>query len=266
MNNLKTISYSSLINYKNCPHFFKLVNVEKIRKFENNPKTIQGTLVHQGVQNILFNLKTEEETINRFKRTWKIFYRLYRKYIDLEKYDMKEMGQATVKVFKNIKKEFQNKFGNYKVLYVEEKLQESLDDYPQNFKGFIDIVIELEDKTIVIIDFKSCDSAFFFKKYRDKYKDYQLTLYKNFLSKKYKIDFNKIKTYFVLLERKTKTRSLISFEEVGSSKIKISNALSWVNKSLKGINNNIFYKNRSFCKMYGKNCCFWNTNKCKLTK
>lgn len=269
------VSYSTLSDWQYCTNYFKLSHIDGLKPYESTVWTAYGGLVHKYVQNVLQDIIDVEYAQTRFVRTWDKFCGMYRK--DIAKQlkpdvDPKTFSIAGFNILKDIKSAMKKQFGNYKILHIEERLElPSGDKWPQKFKGFIDIVIELENGSIILADFKSCKSGYLFNKYRDKYKDYQLTLYKHFLAIKYGIDPDKIETWFILLERNHKSKTPIQFVRVTSGKKKVKNAVAWLNKALNSINKNIWIKNRMNCRKFcGSNpyeddhaCKFLGTEYCK---
>lgn len=254
---VNNISYSSLTDWNRCPHLYKLKHVDRLKDFTSSIDTIYGTMIHRAVQAILLGESTEEIELERFLRTWKKLCGIYKKFIDKDTSFGEVAGTA---IISSIREVFKQKFGEYRVLHIEERLSlEAIERFSQNFKGFIDIVLELADGTIVIGDFKTCSTAYAFNKFKDKFKDYQLTLYKHFYAKKNGLDLSKIKTMFILLD---KTKKPISFLEISSGPKKIKNALEWLENSLSAINRQVFLKNRSNCQMYGKPCTFYKSKYC----
>ena len=139
-------------------------------------------------------------------------------------------------------------------------LQPASEKWNQKFKGFVDLILELPDGSIKILDLKTSGSLYTFDKYRDKFKDYQLTLYKLFYSQQTNTDLEKIETGFVVLD---KTKNPISFVKITSGAKKMENALQWLSLGLSAINRGVFVKNRSSCQMYGKPCKFYKSEYCK---
>jgi hypothetical protein len=164
-----------------------------------------------------------------------------------------------------IRKRFEEEFGDFKVLQIEERLELPIEGYPQIFKGFIDLAfLQTTDDRIIIADFKSCNNSFFFNKYRDKWKDYQLTLYKYFYCQKHDIDPKKVETYFIPIERRRKAKKPLSFVKVTSGPKKVQNALAWLQGALGAINRGTFIKNRGNCFKWGENspCPFYDSSLC----
>lgn len=188
--------------------------------------------------------------------------RLYRMYKLEEKY--KTWDKVGEKVILYIKGYLISKFGTFKVKHIEYPIKHKMPDFPQDFKGFIDLVLELENGDIVIIDMKTAGSLYSFKKYRDKIKDYQITLYKKYYSELENIAKDKITTHFIVFEKNIESKNIIELITVGSGDVKVENAEAWLSSSLKHINNNKFIKNRLSCQKYGANypCVFYKTPNC----
>jgi hypothetical protein len=170
-----------------------------------------------------------------------------------------------IAVILSIRQSFLSEFGPHEVLSSEEWLRSKCDPYFQSFVGCIDLVVKLQNGKIIIADFKSCDSSFMFNKFMDCWKSYQLTLYAHFYSLKHNIDPKNIETYFVTLERNSKSKKPLQFSRITCGPKKIENALNWLNNSLASINAGKFLKNKASCCKYGEAnpCFFFNSIHCK---
>ena len=266
---VNTISFSAMSNWQYCPHYYRLVNIEKLKPFENTVFTHWGRLIHKYLQEVLLENIKPLEGAEKLKKTWVRFCRLHK-----QKAEIASWANSGSRAVLHIQNDFKSEFGNYKVLKVEERLTQPIPEaekFPQRFKGFIDIVLELEDGRIIIADFKSCSSNFIFNKYRDKYKDYQLTLYKYFWGEKHDFqEFSKnIETYFVTIEREGSSKKPTSFVRVTSGPKKVENALEWLSVALSCINDQRLLKKRMSCHKYSKpgvdddrTCVFYKTKHC----
>lgn len=262
LDNPATISYSALNDWHYCPYFYLLADIKRLKPWKNSADTIFGTYIHSAVQDVLSDIKTVEEATKVFNRKWKKLCGLYKKFLDDE--DI-AFGLSAPQIIANIKPALTAEFGKFTVLKVEEKLAlPAGEKWPQKFKGYIDIVLQLENGKIVIVDFKTAGSSFFFAKYQDKYKDYQLTLYKHFYCKKNGTNPDDIETYFVVLEKNHKSKKPITTIRVTSGDVKVENALKWLEFALSAINRKVFIKNRSNCLKFGEAhpCVFYKTTHC----
>ena len=153
-------------------------------------------------------------------------------------------------------------FNNFEVVSVEEKLYEPIDDFEDyNFKGFIDAVIKTDDGKYHIIDWKTCSWGWNAKKRSDPLVTYQLTFYKEFFAKKFKIDPKNIETYFALLKRTAKNDN-VEMVRITSGPKKTQNALKYLHKALHNITKQNYVKNRISCTA-GYGCEFYKTKYCK---
>jgi ATP-dependent helicase/DNAse subunit B len=214
---IKTISFSSLQDYKFCPYFYNLSHVQKLKPFISNVWTHYGTILHRSVQAVLMNKVEPNVAAKRFDRFWTKFCGLYKKQIVeqvKENVVPVDFKIPAIAVILSIRQSFLSEFGPHEVLSSEEWLRSKCDPYFQSFVGCIDLVVKLQNGKIIIADFKSCDSSFMFNKFMDCWKSYQLTLYAHFYSLKHNIDPKNIETYFVTLERNSKSKKPLQFSRI----------------------------------------------------
>ena len=97
-----------------------------------------------------------------------------------------------------------------------------------------------------------------FKKFKTKYNDYQLVLYKHALSSMENIPLDKIKLCFLTVAKDLSISKPLSLLEITSGNVKVNNALDWMNKVLTEVNKKKFARNRKACNtaFYGKECPF----------
>jgi hypothetical protein len=260
MNNhsdINKISFSELKIWNDCPYKHKLYYFENLKAFKGNEYTAFGTAMHYVCENLIPDNNVDVE---------KIFQDKFTKELDaLEKFDeelVSKMKTQAPKICKYILPELKSKFGNFKVISIEEELLEPVNDFttkkPLNFKGFIDLVIKTEDNQYHIIDWKTCSWGWDAKKRSDPMTVYQLTYYKNYFSNKHSIEPAAINTHFILLKR-TANKNLVEIVEVSSGPRRIKNSINLLEKAIKNMENNNFLKNRLSC----RNCEFYKTEHCK---
>lgn len=256
---IERISYSALSNFHHCPKYFELVNVKKVAPKIGTPQTSFGTLVHKYLQMVLNHEELVPEAIRRYNATWIRYCKMWK--IEKKFQDLRPVGDKVIYYINGFLK---SNYGNFKVLHIEYPIFHKVPNFPQNFKGFIDLVIELDNGKIIIIDIKTAASAFFFNKYKDAFKEYQLTLYKKFYSEIQNIDRDKIETCFMVIEKVVDSKKPIVLIDVTSGDKKIANAESWLLNSLQAINANKFIKNRLSCNKFGKDypCQFYKSENC----
>ncbi len=257
------ISFSELKNWNTCPHYHKLVNIEKIKIFKGNEYTAFGTALHDVCEQKLLEPKTDE--VQRFEVSFleelKKLPREIVESLDRKKVEkMREAGRIlAVKVIPALDEYFST---GYEVLKTEEDLMVDIDDHDNyKFKGFIDLVVKTPDGRIHIIDWKTCSWGWDSRKRTEPMTTYQLTLYKNFYAKKHGVEPSLIETHFALLKRTAK-KDHVEFFIVSSGQKKTKNALNLLDKALYNIKNENYIKNRLACHGQYGTCEFYNTKHC----
>ena len=245
---IKRISFSELKNWKECPYRHKLIYIDKIPGFQGNEYTAFGTAIHK-VCEIIIPGSTEDPL--------KIFEEEFKRELEALKEsgyeaDQKlasEMLTQAVPICEQVLPKIRSHFGNFEVVSVEEQLLEPItefESYGKNFKGFIDMVIKTPDDKYHIIDWKSCSWGWSRDKRSDPMTSYQLTYYKNYFSKKHKIDPKNIETYFVLLKRTAKKENT-EVVRITSAAKKTQNSLKVLQNAVINIERKNYIKNRLNC-------------------
>lgn len=239
--------------------YYELVNIKRLKPWKNSPDTLFGTLIHNSVQDVLSDKRTAEEASAHLKKVWGRLFTLFK--LDPK---FKNHGAIGEKITLYIKGFLTRTYGKFTVKHIEYKIKKKLDDFPQDFKGYIDIVIQLENGKYIIADFKTANSVYYFEQYRDKIKDYQIILYKKFYSELENVSLEDIETSFIVFEKTLESKKPVQIIEVGSSPVKMKNANEWLQTSAKLINQKKFYKNKISCLKFGQNhpCCFYGTPLC----
>ena len=140
------------------------------------------------------------------------------------------------------------------------------------FKGFIDLVVKSKDKrgnvVLYIIDFKTCSWGWGRDERDDRWKHFQVFLYKYFFCKKYNIDPKQVRTAFILLKKRPpKGSTPVEFFAVSAGPVSVQRALDMLNNTISEMvereKDGSFSKNRSLCKdRYGNSCPFLGTPLC----
>lgn len=254
------ISFSALKNWHQCPYYYKLTYVDKIKGFEGNQYTAFGTALHTVCENIINGSNDDTATMFdvEFLKELQGLPESARSEITPKIItDMRDAGkrlsQAAIPALKQY-------FGDFELVATEEELMELIDTFEEaefNFKGFIDLVIKTPDGKHHIIDWKTCSWGWNTQKKADPMTTYQLTYYKHFYAQKFGVDIDDIETHFALLKRTAKS-DIVELFRVTSGKKKTTNALNLLNKALYNINKNNFVKNRLAC----DKCEFKGTSHC----
>ena len=190
---IKRISYSQFKNWKECPYRHKLIYVDKLPHFEGNEYTAFGTAIHAVCEETVPG--SSKLPIQVFQESFEFeLQHLVDNGTSLKMSLIEDMKKQAVNICNQIIPEVKRYFGKFEVISVEEQLLEPIDEfesYDTSFKGFIDMVIKTEDGRYHIIDWKTCSWGWDSKKKNDPLTTYQLTYYKNYFSKKHKIDARK---------------------------------------------------------------------------
>ena len=233
------ISFSALKNWNQCPYYYKITYVDKIKGFVGNHYTAFGTALHEVCERNAedYNLKGLEEIFeNAFLRELRELPEDVRKDIKLK--DVQQMREQGKRLAVIAIPALKSHFGNFEVISTEEDIYESIENFEDyNFKGFIDLVIKTDDNKIHVIDWKTCSWGWNYQKKSDPMTTYQLTYYKHFYSQKHNIPLDDIETHFALLKRTAK-KDLVEIFRVTSGKKKVSNAVELLERALY----NRFYK------------------------
>lgn len=140
------------------------------------------------------------------------------------------------------------------------------------FKGYIDLVFKGKSKrggtVLWIVDFKTCSWGWDRDTRQDRWKHYQLFLYKHFLCKKFDLDPSQVRTAFVLLKKRPpKDGPPVEFFPVSAGPVSVQRALdalgSNINEMAQREKDTSFRKDRSQCRNdFGEVCPFYNTPDC----
>lgn len=253
------ISFSALKNWNQCPYYYKITYVDKIKGFVGNHYTAFGTALHEVCEKNAEddNLQGLEDIFEKaFLRELKELPEDVRKEIKLN--DVQQMREQGKRLAVVAIPALKSHFGNFEVVSTEEDIYESIENFEDyNFKGFIDLVIKTDDGKVHIIDWKTCSWGWNSQKKSDPMTTYQLTYYKHFYNQKHNIPLDDIETHFALLKRTAK-KDLVEIFRVTSGKRKMNNAMELLEKALYNIQSGKFIKNKLAC----SKCEFKNTEHC----
>jgi len=213
----KIVSYSQLSTWKQCPHKWKLQNVDKLK----NPPSIHlifGTAIHTALQHYLKVMYDQsgaaadrEDIVQLFEDNFREEYKKgYEKNNNTHFSNAEEMGEF-FEDGKTILEYFRRKKGGYfstrKTHLVGIEFPLSYvphEEYPNvKYRGFIDIILYNENtEKLYIYDIKTSTRGWKDKDKKDETKASQVLLYKEYLSKIFDWDVNKIEVEFFIVKRK----------------------------------------------------------------
>lgn len=258
------ISFSELKDWYFCPHYHKVVWIDKTVPFPESEHIAFGSAIHATI---------EKDTNSKFKSDSERQDYFSTQFLNIIKeYSQKFKDNCTMKVIDEMLVQgysilplvlpgLKKYFGNFEVIAAEKQLMVPISEFSSevvSFKGFIDLIVKTEDGKYHILDFKTCSWGWDAQKRSDKMVTYQLTLYKYFFSKSEGIPLENIETHFCLLKRTAKQNTVELFRVTSGNK-KVANALSLLSKALYNICKGFKIKNRLNC----KKCKLYKTDYCK---
>tara|TARA_R100001082_G_scaffold46397_1_gene24739 strand:- start:430 stop:1356 length:927 start_codon:yes stop_codon:yes gene_type:complete len=210
----KTISYSQISTYTNCPHHWKLEKIDKHSRFEPNMFLIFGTAFHETFQLYLDTMYKETAVAaDRLDLNKILKEKMASEYSERlknetdgkhfscseEMSDFYSDGVAILEWFKKKRGAYFSK--KYTELVGIEMPIFSEVEYNKNvmFMGFMDLVLKEHD-TIKIIDIKT--SYMGWKDKKKKKEGNQLRLYKKYFAEQYGTDIKNIEVEYFIVKRK----------------------------------------------------------------
>jgi len=274
---LDHFSFSAMKDWDHCPHYFKVKRIDRLLPFEGNIHTAFGKAVHKTQEVELLSEKPGCVELD------KLFLKEFEKelaHLDTkQKYDivnepsLKKLHTDMLRQGQELAQEIipalDAKFEDgYEVFGVEESLYEIIDFYDESewfLKGYIDLVVKTKDNRYHIIDWKVTGWGWTPRQRADAMTGYQLALYKHFFCKKYKIDPDRVDTYFVLCKRTIPKdpKERIEFVPITTGKKKVENAINLLNTAVYNVDHGNHMKKRTNC-WKGKNtkCSLYKTKLC----
>jgi hypothetical protein len=209
-----TVSYSQYSIYRRCPHQWYLAYLKGLAPYQASIYTVFGTAIHETIQHYLkvmyeqSGAAADREDIiklfnERFKETYKNQFEQSKQHFSNPD-EMREFYEDGVNILEWFKKHRSQYFStrNVVLLGIEMPLVVGLS---KNLflKGYIDFVLYDKDlDKVYIYDIKTSRQGWRAKDKKDDIKLSQILLYKEYFSKQYKIDIDKIEVEFFILKRK----------------------------------------------------------------
>ena len=254
----RSISYSQMTTYNSCALKWKLQYKDGIVVPSFSIHTIFGTALHEALQHyftIFYNqsgaeadrFDIEEYFKTKFIEQYQIAYKQNNNThfsSSEELRDFHDDGLEIISWFKKHKSDYFSKRGWY-LVGCEIPLVITPNKAFKNvlYKGYLDLVLYHEPTdTIKIIDIKTSTRGWSDKEKKDESKQYQLILYKEYLSKHFNIDPDHVEVEFFIVKRKIYSESEFPQKRVEifippSGKIKTKKATDAVNKFIEGVFN-----------------------------
>lgn len=213
----RRISYSQFAMYQTCPKHWELAYAKNMRTFSQSIHTIFGTAFHETLQHyltVMFNesvKKAEQIDINDLLRH--NMFTLYKEAVDKmgvhfsTKFELGEFYEDGVAILDWFKKKRGQYFSakHYELIGIEVPIYHPVTDSSDELMmmGFLDVVIrDKRDGSVKIIDIKTSTRGWNKYQKADKTKASQLVLYKEYFSKQFGYDVDKIDISYMIVKRK----------------------------------------------------------------
>ena len=270
------VSYSEIKIWKECPWKHKLMYVDGIQTYENNPYAEFGTIVHDTIENYLKTGTMDVSQVEqKLKSSWEEHGFDSEEYIDKmteqrKKFDLKYRHEkfdswltSAYNILSAVPDFMDENFGEWEYVSAEEQIYENIEGQELKFKGFIDAIIKSKVKgkdKYWIIDWKTTGPRGW---YQDKRRDFltqaQVGLYKKFWSEREDIPLKSIGCGYALLKRNTKPEKCAWFMPVSVGPKFITKSEKLIESMVKSVKKGMNLKNRNNCRF----CPFYQTEHCK---
>ena len=273
--NKEHVSYSEVKIWKECPWKHKLMYIDKIETYENNPYAEFGTIVHDTIEQYLKTGEMDTSMVEpKLRESWDKHgfdtaeyiqkVTAQRKKFDIryrhEKFD--SWVESANNILQSIPDFMSQNFGDWEYVAAEEQLYESIKGQDLNFKGYIDAIIKSKingKEKYWVVDWKTTGPRGW---YQDKRRDFltqaQVGLYKKYWAEREGIDLRSVGCGYALLKRNTKPERCAWFMPVSVGPKFITKSEKLLESMIKSVRKGMNLKNRSNCKF----CPFYQTEHC----
>ena len=274
----KNISYSQLSLYRSCPHRWSLQYKDGYKVFTSTIHTVFGTALHIAIQHYLdvmyaiSGAEADREDLESifeeaYRNEYKTQYDKNKKQHFSSPEELREFFEDGLKILAFIKKKRNLYFSRKGYHLVGCEVPISLTPHPQFnnviYQGFLDVVLYHEPtNTFEIIDIKTSTRGWDAETKKDEDKQFQLILYKQFLSTQFNIPIDSISIKFFILRRKIYENADFPISRIQdfippSGKIKLSKANAALNEFIEEVFDENGYQKKSHPpKPSQKNCFF----------
>ena len=249
----KTISYSQFSVYNECPLKWKLLYKDNLQIYQPTIHTVFGTAMHETIQAYITKMYEESGAAadrmdldelfeDRFRETYSSEYKKNKNVHFSSSPEMREFYDDGLAIINFLKKKRNVYFSikNWHLVGCEIPIVINPTDQYKNllYKGYLDLVLynEVTNK-LKIIDFKTSTRGWNDDTKKDENKQFQLILYKHYLSKQFNVPEENIDVEFVILKRKIWEESEFPQSRIQeyappSGKVKMNKAKTALNKFL----------------------------------
>lgn len=274
----KNISYSQLSLYRSCPHRWSLQYKDGYKVFTSTIHTVFGTALHVAIQHYLdvmykkSGAEADREDIESifeeaYRNEYKTQYDKNNKQHFSSSEELREFFEDGLKILAFIKKKRNLYFSKKGYYLVGCEVPISLTPHPEFnnviYQGFLDVVLYHEPtNTFEIIDIKTSTRGWDADTKSDEDKQFQLILYKQFLSTQFNIPIDSISVKFFILRRKIYENADFPISRIQdftppSGKIKLSKANKALNDFIEEVFDKNGYKKKSHLPTPSQKSCFF---------
>jgi hypothetical protein len=285
----KSISYSQMSMFNECPKKWSLQYREGHKSFTSSIHTVFGTALHETLQHYLTvmyeqsgaaadRLNTSEMLEENLREEYKKQYKANNNQHFVTPDELREFYEDGVEIIREFSKDKTKYFGKRGWHLVGCEVPIILTPYSkyQNvmFQGYLDVVLYHEPTNkIKIIDIKTSRQGWSKKEKSDENKQFQLIAYKKYFSELYNVPIENIEIEFMIVKRKIFESDLYVIKRVqqfkpASGKVKLNK----VTKSIESFIERAFDRNgykevEHQPKLNGncKWCPFYKTHLCSAT-
>jgi len=264
----KSISYSQVSMFLNCPHKWSLQYKDGYYQSESSIHMTFGTALHEALQHYIttiYNVSgAEADRINleeyfetRFRETYLKDYKSNNKVHFSDPVEMREFFDDGLAILNFVKKKRGGYFGKRGWYLVGCEVPLVLNPHPHFknvlYKGYLDVVLYHEPTNkFKIIDIKTSTRGWDDKTKKDETKQLQLVLYKKYYSQQFGVPEDDIDIEFFIVKRKVWEESPYPISRIqeykpASGKVKMNKAMNTVNSFIEEVfNHDGSYKDKRF--------------------
>jgi hypothetical protein len=285
----KSISYSQMSMFNECPKKWSLQYREGHKSFTSSIHTVFGTALHETLQHYLTvmyeqsgaaadRLNTSEMLEENLREEYKKQYKANNNQHFVTPDELREFYEDGVEIIREFSKDKTKYFGKrgWHLVGCEVPIILTPHSKYQNvmFQGYLDVVLYHEPTNkIKIIDIKTSRQGWSKKEKSDENKQFQLIAYKKYFSELYNVPIENIEIEFMIVKRKIFESDLYVIKRVqqfkpASGKVKLNK----VTKSIESFIERAFDRNgykevEHQPKLNGncKWCPFYKTHLCSAT-
>jgi len=285
----KSISYSQLSMFNECPKKWSLQYKEGYKQFTSSIHTVFGTALHETLQHYLTvfyeqsgvaadKINTSELLEENLREEYKKQYKANNNQHFATPDELREFYEDGVEIIREIAKDRGKHFSKrgWHLLGIELPLILNPHSKFQNimFQAYLDIVLYHEPtNTIKIIDIKTSRSGWNKKEKSNEQKQFQLIIYKKYFSELYNIPIENIDIEFMIVKRKIFESEQFVIKRVqwfkpASGKVKLNKVTKSIEEFIEQAFDHNGYKQVEHQPKVNDNCkwCpFYKTHLCSAT-